>query len=108
MRKVTLLLGIFYLLWSIWQYFLTARLLSLYEEFGNTPQNTYLLPILLFIAAITFIGVYFANLKNQAIYKILVILGVLGIMVYFLFVFIGGFVAGRQVYQDLDEVRQMR
>jgi len=109
MRKATLLLGIFYLLWSIWQFFTIMRLLSLYEQFNaNVSQNAYLIPILIFIVAIMFIGGYFANLKNQVVYKILVILGTLGIIVYFLYIFIGGSIANRQVYQKLNEAGRLK
>jgi DMSO reductase anchor subunit len=104
MRKTTLVLGILYLVWSIWQFFTVARLLSLYQEFNaNIPQYPYLIPTLIFLFALMLIGAYFANLKKQASYKILVTVGILGIIVYFLYIFIAGSIANKQIYQGLNK-----
>lgn len=112
MRKVTLALGILYLPWSIWLYITIARVLSYVQKFhaaanlsptAKYPQSAYLMPILIFAMAVIFIGGYFANFKNQVSYKVLAILGALGIIVYLLYIFIGGSIANKKVYEKLNE-----
>lgn len=109
MRKATLMLGLLYALWSSWQVFTISRVLSLYQQFdAKPPQSPYLLPLVILIFSITCLGTYFVNTKNHMVYKILVFIGISGVITYFVYLGWAGNTANKQVNEMVNEIRNQR
>lgn len=112
MRKVTLILGVGYILFGLLQLLSIVRVSSLYQEFdGGLPPVSVLY---IFCVLGTFLGyglvqtiAYFLNFKNKKIYTRLFILGLVFILLWISYLLITGYVANRQMEKLLEEAMQL-
>lgn len=97
MRKVTLIFGLVYLFWSLWEFTFINKLLILYEKANVHISNPYLQPSIILITGLILVFGYIANFKKNNLYKSFIIIGVLGFIFYFLSLFYYDFKASMEI-----------